>query len=89
MDLSRRCGYSVEHLRKLFRKEFHISPKQYRQRQLVAQAMAMAADTQLTVKEISSRLGYTYVSHFSAQFKAATGITPTGAIQKYRFNAVK
>ncbi|MHC4883637.1 MAG: helix-turn-helix domain-containing protein [Planctomycetota bacterium] len=82
--LSRRCGRSVEHLRSLFRGRYQLSPKRYRQRQVMAQAMEMVAHTSLSVKEMARALGYRYASHFSGQFRSQMGISPQEAIGRYR-----
>lgn len=80
--LSGRCHYSAKHLRLLFKREFQISPKQYRDRQRITQAMEMLACTDMSVKEIAATLGFKHVSHFCLAFKRATGRSATAAKRK-------
>jgi AraC-like DNA-binding protein len=83
-ELCAECGYSPDHLRLLFTKEFGSTPKQYRIRRRMAEAMEWITGSRLTTKEIAWRLGFSQVSHFSAAFKAMHGKSPREAIQKFR-----
>lgn len=82
--LSRLCNYSPKHLRLLFSREFHVSPKRYRDRQRMARAMELINGTGFSVKEISSELGFRHMSHFCLAFKRANGISAGEAIRKHR-----
>jgi len=82
--LSAQCGYSPDHLRLLFTKEFGTTPKQYRIRRRMAEAMEWITGSHLTTKEIAWRLGFSQMSHFSAAFKATHGQTPSDAIRRFR-----
>ncbi|MCA1808198.1 MAG: helix-turn-helix domain-containing protein [Lentisphaerae bacterium] len=70
-ELAGQTGYSAEHIRELFRAEFGISPSQYRTQRRLAEAMDCIAHTRLSVKEITYRLGFKHVSHFSSENNAA------------------
>ena len=83
------CGYSVDHLRILFEKEFGITPKQYRMRRRMTEAMEWITSSALSPKEIARRLGFAQLSHFSAAFKDAHGMTPREAARRYRGNMEK
>ncbi len=83
-ELCAECGYSPDHLRLLFTREFGSTPKQYRIRRRMAEAMEWITGSRLTTKEIAWRLGFSQVSHFSAAFKAIHGKSPREAIQKFR-----
>ncbi|MNJ00613.1 HTH-type transcriptional activator Btr [compost metagenome] len=48
------------------------------------EAKGLLSRTTLLVSDISDRLGYTDMGHFSSNFKKYTGITPT----EYRRRAV-
>ncbi len=78
------CGYSPDHLRILFTREFGVTPKQYRMRRRMAEAMEWIAGSPLSPKEIAGRLGFSQVSHFSAAFKAVYGIPPREAVRRFR-----
>ena len=83
-DLSRQCNLSVDHIRSLFRKEYNMSPVRYRNHRRMALAMEYIANSRLTVSEVSSKLGYAHISHFSTVFRECFSISPTQAIQKFR-----
>jgi AraC-like DNA-binding protein len=78
------CGYSPDHLRLLFVKSFGATPKQYRIRRRMAEAMEWIAGSRLSAKEIAARLGFSQMSHFSAAFKAVHGMQPREAIRRFR-----
>ena len=83
-ELSTECGYSPDHLRLLFIKEFGSTPKQYRIRRRMAEAMEWITGSRLTTKEIAWKLGFSQMSHFSAAFKDSHGQTPSEAIRRFR-----
>ncbi|MFA5205567.1 MAG: AraC family transcriptional regulator [Lentisphaeria bacterium] len=83
-ELCAACRYSPDHLRLLFTKEFGVTPKQYRMRRRMAEAMEWIAGSRLSAKEIAGRLGFAQSSHFSAAFRAAHGLPPREAIRRFR-----
>lgn len=83
-NLSRQTGYSPQHMRSLFRKEYGVSPAAYRTRYRMKEAMEFVTNSNLTVKEIAFRLQFRHVSHFSLAFKKTFGIPPRQAIATYR-----
>jgi AraC-like DNA-binding protein len=78
------CGYSPDYLRLLFMKEFGVTPKPYRIRRRMAEAMEWITGSGLSVKEMAWRLGFSQVSHFSAVFKAVHGMSPREAMCRFR-----
>ena len=83
-DLSAECGYSPDHLRILFVKAFGVTPKQYRIRRRMAEAMEWITGSRLSAKEIAGRLGFAQLSHFSAAFKTIHGMSPREAVRRFR-----
>lgn len=83
-DLSRACGYSSDHLRKLFVEEYGLTPQAYRNQHRMATAVHLLGNSQLTVKEIARNVGFRHVSHFSTMFRKTYDITPREAIGRYR-----
>jgi AraC-like DNA-binding protein len=78
------CGYSVDHLRVLFEKEYGISPGRYRVQRRMARAMNLVASSDLSVKEIAHTVGCHHVSHLVVLFRQHFKMTPGEAIRRYR-----
>lgn len=68
-------GY--EKFRKLFTKQYRISPGNYIMNRRINVAGKMLSGGKLTIKEISMELGYPDAYTFSKQFKKITGHTPS------------
>ncbi|OGV73473.1 MAG: hypothetical protein A3K19_28795 [Lentisphaerae bacterium RIFOXYB12_FULL_65_16] len=83
-QLSRKCGYTSDHIRSLFHDEYGMSPNTYRSRRRLALAMELIANSRLPVKEVSARLGFQHVSAFSAAFRRLTGASPLAAVRQFR-----
>jgi AraC-like DNA-binding protein len=75
--LARELGISYPTLHRRFKNCTGLSPKQYRTKLRIARAEVLLASTELSIKEIAAALGYYSLFHFSAQFKAATGLPPS------------
>ena len=84
-ELSRRCRYSSDHLRILFKQAYGVGPQEYRSRRRMTMAWEWIAASDLTVKEIAAQLGFSYVSHFSAAFRNAFDCTASEAIRRSRY----
>jgi AraC-like DNA-binding protein len=67
---------SPYHFARLFKKLTGTSPHAYLASLRAARARSLLAETDLSVNEISSRVGYASPSHFSKAFSQATGLTP-------------
>jgi len=70
-----RIDYSI--FRKMFKEYTGISPGQYHLSLRIRQAKDLLINTNLSVKEISYRLGFESIFYFSRVFKSKTGINPT------------
>ncbi|MGL1891439.1 MAG: AraC family transcriptional regulator [Spirochaetaceae bacterium] len=70
--------YSKEHLIRLFKKYKNSTPHEYMIKNRINTAMRLLKTSSLTIREISSELGYSDLFSFSKQFKSITGQTPTG-----------
>lgn len=73
------CGYSPDHMRRLFLTEFGINPHQYRHRRRISQVTRLLSETTLPISDIAHRLGFRHVSHLCMTYKKATGMTPNQA----------
>lgn len=83
-ELAKHCGYSPDHMRSLFRREYGISPLEYRNQRRLALAMDLVAKSTLSAKEIAARTGFRYLSHFSLFFRQHAGLSPRAAIARFR-----
>ena len=64
------------HFARLFKKLTGASPHAYLATLRTKRAQLLLAETDLSVTEISSRVGYASSSHFTKAFRQATGLTP-------------
>lgn len=83
-ELSRQCGYSSDHMRKLFRERYHLSPQDYRFRQRMGRARELMVSTNLTLLEIVKETGFHHVTHFCSSFKKAFHMTPSQGMRRFR-----
>jgi AraC-like DNA-binding protein len=75
-DLAAACGLSERYFAKLFREQMGCSVAQYIKSAQLIKAKAFLLETDLPLKEIAHRLGFSTPANFSAAFRAATGSTP-------------
>lgn len=70
------CGMSASHLARLFRVQTQQSIGRYFKSVQLAKAQAYLLETDVPLKEIAYRLGFSSPSNFAAAFRAATGFSP-------------
>ena len=75
-DLAAASYLSTFHFARLFKKLTGTTPHAYLAALRTSTAQKLLAETDLSVTEISSRVGYSTPSHFSKGFRQATGFTP-------------
>ena len=73
---SRECGYSVDHLRRLFENQFGITPQSFRMNYRMHLAKDLLKTYKSTAKAVSDQLGFNTPSHFSLSFKKHFGCSP-------------
>ena len=78
-DLSARVHMSTSGLAHQFKKRFGFAPIQYIIRR-IGEAQTLLVTTDLSITEVSARIGYDNISYFNNQFKKFTGLSP----QSYR-----
>ena len=83
--LCRNCKISQSYLSKLFRAYFGVSVMDYIHLKKLAQAKMYMVFTDLTITEISYRMGYNDSSYFSKVFKKYEGMAP----KQYQMRAGK
>jgi AraC family transcriptional regulator, arabinose operon regulatory protein len=75
--LARMASLSPAYFGALFKEQTGCSPRNYVHLLRIHRACQLLQDTQLSVKEIASRLGYLDQFHFSRQFKAFQSLSPS------------
>lgn len=75
-DLAAACGLSERYFAKLFREQTGCSVAQYIKSAQLVKAKAFLLETDLPLKEIAHRLGFSTPANFSSSFRAATGVAP-------------
>jgi AraC family transcriptional regulator len=66
------------HFARLFRRSTGDSPHRFVIRQRIARACEFLARSELTIAEISRRVGFRTPSHFTTMFRRVSGVTPRG-----------
>ena len=75
--LSEKCNISEVYLRKLFLKNFNMTPKQYIMDIRIHKAKQLLSEGSLKINAVSIECGFSNPYHFSRYFKEKTGVTPT------------
>lgn len=78
-ELSHRAGYTKDHFARVFKKVMGQTPQDYLISARVRRARQLLVQSNLSIKEIASALGYRDVYFFSRQFKSKMGMTPSEA----------
>ena len=81
--LSEACGYSADHLRRLFETRFGTSPKAFRTEYRMRLAQDLLRLRGLSVQEVATELGYGHAAHFSSAFKKHVGQSPKAWKEQY------
>lgn len=76
-SIAAKVGYSTSSINRMFTAAFGISPRQYMSNLMLKKSKLLLMDPELTIEDISSRLGYKNIAHFSRQFKRWTGESPS------------
>ena len=75
-ELAEQAGMSLSTLRRRFRQAVGVPIHGYAQQCRVAAARRLLGETNLPIKQIADRLGYSDVYFFSKQFRSASGVPP-------------
>lgn len=75
--LARMANLSPDHFGQLFKEQTGCSPRDYLHLLRIHRACQMLQQSGSTIKQISARLGYQDQFHFSRQFKAFQGLSPS------------
>lgn len=75
-DLARCCGMSESYFRKVFERYMNMKPLDYLNFVRIQKGCGLLRETELSVAEISERVGYESVSSFIRNFRQIIGCTP-------------
>ena len=76
-DYAKMCNLSTSYFTHLFTKSTGFSPLEYKQRQRISIAKNLLSTTNLSVKEISTIIGFKDPLYFGRCFKRTTGQSPS------------
>ncbi|MDO4497991.1 MAG: helix-turn-helix transcriptional regulator, partial [Bacteroidales bacterium] len=72
-----KCCYSPKYFGELVKTETGRTAKDLINDRLLSLAKELLQDNQLSISQVSGRLGFEYPQHFVRFFKAQTGMTPS------------
>jgi len=75
-ELASAAYLSPFHFSRLFKKLTGATPHSYLASLRISRAQNLLAETDLSITEISARVGYSSSSHFTKAFRQVTGLTP-------------
>jgi AraC family transcriptional regulator len=75
-DVAEAAGLSEFYFIRLFRQSMAMTPHNYIVQQRLSLARSLLTDRRITIKVVCRMVGFSNLSHFSAIFKRATGLTP-------------
>lgn len=75
--LARECKISEVYFRRLFVRQFDLSPKQYVIELRIRKAKQLLSEGALKISAVSEACGFSNPYHFCRVFKERTGLTPT------------
>ena len=83
-ELARALRVTRAALSKSFQRQFGVSLKRHVANAAIEMAKGLLLETELTVKELSGRLGYAEASYFHSFFRRRLGVTPAEYRRRYR-----
>ncbi|HLG86101.1 MAG TPA: AraC family transcriptional regulator [Alphaproteobacteria bacterium] len=83
-ELARQCGISPDHLGRAFKRTTGQPIMRYAEQVRIRKAKTLLSQTDLSMKEISYRLGFPSQSGFSIAFRRRAGETPGKFRQQFR-----
>ena len=75
--LSKMCNITPEYFRRIFKNIYGVSPVRYINNLKITMAKELLESKMYSVTEAANQAGYDEMSHFSREFKKATGVSPS------------
>lgn len=82
------CNISEVYFRRLFKKQYKISPGQFICDIRIKKAEQLLSEGTLKICAVAEKCGFTNQYHFSRMFKNKTGITPGEYMKIYKFSEI-
>ena len=76
-DIAQNFSFSQEHIIRIFKKNYGITPHRYILESKIRLAMIMLKMTDMRIYEIAEKLSFSDSHHFSTQFKKLMGYKPS------------
>lgn len=80
--LACQAGLSESRLDQLFRQKYHLSCAEYVRNERMSAANRWLESGELSVREVSEKIGYSHVSNFSRAYRARFGETPARTLRR-------
>ena len=89
LSIAKHFNYSYDYFRKVFKEYFRVSISDFISKNRVDHALNLLKRTDLSVKQIAKKCGFSSTSHFISLFKKYNKITPKQFLLNYDKNAEK
>ena len=76
-DMASQIGFSIYYFSKLFKQKFQLNFVDYLTKVRIGKAREMLEQGETSVKEVSSRVGYSEPNYFARGFRKKTGMPPS------------
>ena len=75
-DLCEKLNYSRVQLNRLFKRDFDCTPHEYLIKTKLRYASSLLVNSEISISEIASKVGFSNLSQFNSNFKREFGMTP-------------
>lgn len=77
-EIASSCNIDSSYMSRLFKKYMDCTPNQYLKKILVEQSLQLLSQSDMSIKEVAEKLGFSNQYHFSSFFKKNVHISPSG-----------
>jgi AraC-like DNA-binding protein len=82
--IAAKTGYSPKYIGRLFRRRYGMRPTEFRNRMRIDRARELLMTTDLSVKQVAYKTGFSDPLYFSRLFKRYVGVSPRELIRRFR-----